>query len=151
MGGRGLALGLLLGGLACQAPAPPPPQNLVDAARIIREMMRREKLETAGFYGSYPNPKPSDFVGYISSDRGGVLWPPREASPFADDLEHGQWRSLGGTLLPRGIAYRRNRPDPDRGAQIIYRADDESGDVIVEAYTDPAGRPILVRRWKLPR
>ncbi len=145
-------LGLFLGSLACQDATPPPPQNLTDGARVIREMIRSRNLEAAGFFESYPNPKPSDFVSYINSELGVVLWPPREDSPFAgDDIELEQFRSIGEGVIPKGIAYRRNRPDPDGGLQVVYRADDETGEVIVEAYTDPTSEPVFIRRWKLPR
>ena len=147
---RRVVIGLFFAGLACQVPAPPPPRDLIDGAQILREMMSPRKLNAAGFLDSYPNPKPSDFVGYINSEMGMVLWPPREDSPFADDIELKQSRAIGETVLPKGVAYRRNRPDPDGGHQIVYRADDESGEVIVEAYTDPAAAPIFTRRWKLP-
>ena len=80
-------IGLLLESLACQAPPPPPPPDLAQAAEVIREMMSTRKLEAAGFFSAYPEPKPSDFVSFINSDRGVILWPPREDSPFADELE----------------------------------------------------------------
>ncbi len=144
-------LGLFFLSLACQDATPPPPQNLTDGARVIREMMRSRNLEPAGFFESYPDPKPSDFVSYINSGPGEVLWPPREDSPFADDIQMGQSRSVGEGVIPKGIAYRRNRPDPDGGLQVVYRADDETGEVIVEAYVVPTAEPTFVRRWKLQR
>lgn len=143
--------GLIIGSLACQDPPPPPPQDLTDGARVIREMMRSRHLEAAGFFESYPDPKPSDFVSYINSETSVFLWPPREDSPFADEIESEQSRSIGEGIIPKGIAYRRNRPDPDGGLQVVYRADDESGEVIVEAYIDPNAEPVFVRRWRLPR
>ncbi len=146
---RVVLTGLLWALGACQTPAPPPPQDLVDAARVIREMMSPRKLDDAGFYETHSNPKPSDFVSFISSDLAVGLWPPREDSPFADDNELQQSRSLGETLIPKGIAYKRNRPDPDIGRQIVYRADDERGELVVEAYVDPGDEPVFVRRWKL--
>jgi hypothetical protein len=110
-------------------------------------MMSPRKLEAAGFAGA----EPSDFVAFINSDVGVVLWPPREDSPFADETEIEQSRSIGETLLPKEIAYKRNRPDPDGGRQIVYRADDEAGEIVVEAYEDPSSDPVFVQRWKFPR
>lgn len=136
---------------ACQAPAPPPPKDLDDGAQIIREMMSPRKLEAAGFYGTHPEAKPSDFLSFINSDIGVVLWPPREDSPFADELELEQSRAIGETVIPKGIAFKRNRPDPNGGRQIVYRADDDNGEIVVEAYIDPsAEQPVFVRRWKFP-
>jgi hypothetical protein len=124
-------------------------KKLTDGARVIREMMRSRHLEAAGFFESYPDPKPSDFVNYINSGPGEVLWPLREGSPFLDEthLEHSH--SIGEGVIPKGIAYRRNRPDPDGGLQVVYLADDEAGEVVVEAYIDPTAAPAFVRRWKL--
>ncbi len=136
--------------LACQAPPPPLPRDLVDAAQVIREMMARRKLVTSGFFESYPKATPSNFVSFINSDLGGILWPPREDSIFADEIETEQTRNAGETVIPEGIAYTRNRPNPDIKRQIVYRADDESGEIVVEAYADPSAEPLFVRRWKLP-
>ena len=115
---RWALLGLFLCSLACRDATPPPPKNLTEGARVIREMMRSRNLEAASFYESHPDPKPSDFVSYINSGPGEVLWPPREDSPFADDIQSGQSHSIGEGVIPKGIAYRRNRPDPDGGLQV---------------------------------
>jgi hypothetical protein len=114
-------------------------------------MMSPRKLEAAGFPSPISGAKPSDFIGFINSDVGAILWPPREDSPFADGLEIEQSRSIGETVIPKGIAYKRNRPDLDGGRQIVYRADDEAGEIVVEAYEDPSSDPVFVRRWKFPR
>ena len=135
---------------ACRAPSHPPPEDLDDGAQVIREMMSPQKLEKAGFYGAHPEAKPSDFLRFINSDMGAVLWPPREDSPFADELELEQSRTIGETLIPKGIAFKRNRPDPNGGRQIVYRADDTRSEIIVEAYADPTSEPLFVRRWKFP-
>lgn len=145
---RFVLTGLLWALCACQTPAPPPPRDLEDAARVIREMMSPRKLDNAGFYETHPDPKPSDFVSFISSDSAVGLWPPRVDSPFADEIELQRSLSLGETLIPKGIAYKRNRPDPDGGRQIVYRADDERDEVVVEAYIDPGDEPVFIRRWK---
>lgn len=135
--------------VSCQTPLPPPPQDLADGVMVIREMMSPHKLDAAGFYQAYPDPKPSDFVNFINSDLGTILWPPREDSPFTDELEIEQSRAIGETVIPKGIAFRRNRPDPQGGRQIVYRADDENNQVVVEAYIDPEDVPVLTHRWLL--
>ncbi len=135
--------------VSCQTPPPPPPKDLADGALVIREMMSPRKLDAAGFYRAYPDPKPSDFVSFINSDLGAILWPPREDSPFADDLEIEQSRAIGETVIPKGIAFRRNRPDPEGGRQIVYRDDDKNGEIVVEAYIDPRAEPVFTRRWTL--
>jgi hypothetical protein len=112
-------------------------------------MMSPRKLDNAGFMDAYPDPKPTDFVGFISSSSAAGLWPPRVDSPFADETELEKYRSIGETLIPRGIAFKRNQPDPGGGRQIVYRADDERSEVVVEAYVDPDDEPVFVRRWKL--
>jgi hypothetical protein len=114
-------------------------------------MMSPRKLEAAGFPKPQTEAKPSDFIRFINSDVGAVLWPPREDWPFADGLEVEQSRAMGETLIPKGIAYKRNRTDPDEGRQIVYRADDEAGEIVVEAYEDPSTDPVFVQRWKFPR
>ena len=141
---------LSLGTSACRAPAPPPPEDLDNGARVIREMMSPRKLEAAGFYGAHHEAKPSDFVGFISSDIGAVLWPSREGALFADELDPEQSRAIGETVIPKGVAFKRNRPDPNGGRQIVYRADDEAGEVVVEGYVDPSSDPVFVRRWEFP-
>jgi hypothetical protein len=140
---------LIVWGPACRV-APPPPPDLVDAAQVLREMTSRRHLDQAGFFEVHPEAKPSDFVSFINSDLGEVLWPPREDSLFADEIEIEQARATGQTLIPSGIAYTRNRPNPDVKRQIVYRADDEEGEIVVEAYTDPTGEPVFVRRLRLP-
>ena len=135
--------------VSCQTPPPPPPKDLTEGALVILEMMSPHKLDAAGFYRAYPDPKPSDFVSFINSDLGAILWPPRADSPFADDSEIEQSRAIGETVIPKGIAFKRNRPDPDGGRQIVYRDDDQTGEIVVEAYIDPMAEPIFTRRWTL--
>jgi hypothetical protein len=122
---------------------------LAKGALVIREMMSPRKLDSAGFYRAYPEPKPSDFVRFINSDVGAILWPPREDSPFADESESDHSRAIGEPVIPKGIAFRRNRPDPEGARQIVYRADDDTGEIVVEAYTNPAEEPVFTRRWML--
>jgi hypothetical protein len=146
-----LLVHLLVGCLACQAPPAPAPRDLDRGARVIQEMTRHRKLEGAGFFSEFPEPKPSDFISFIHSDLGVALWPPREGSPFIDQLELEQSRAIGETLIPEGVAFKRNRPDPEGGRQIVYRADDDRGELVVEAYLDPSSEPVFVQRWKFPR
>ena len=135
--------------VSCQTPTPPPPKDLTDGSLVIREMMSSRKLDAAGFYRAYPDPKPSDFVSFINSDLGAILWPPREDSPFADNSQIEPSRATGEAMIPKGIAFKRNRPDPDGGRQIVYRHDDENGEIVVEAYVDPKTEPVFTRRWRL--
>lgn len=135
--------------VSCQTPPPTQPEDLAKGALVIREMMSPRKLDAADFYRTYPEPQPSDFVRFINSDVGAILWPPREDSPFADESEIEHSRAIGETVIPKGIAFRRNRPDPEGGRQIVYRADDDTGEIVVEAYTDPAEEPVFTRRWML--
>ena len=148
---RLVSTGLLVGCLACEPPKPPPPKDLVTAALILRDMMSEANLDRAGFLKAFPDAKPSDFVRFIGSEQGNVLWPPREESPFADEDEIALSRARGETLIPRGIAFRRGSPDPNQSRQIVYRADEARGEVVVEGYLAPDAEPVLVYRWRLPQ
>lgn len=139
---------LLLGG--CNAESELAHPDLARGARVIREMLSIQQLRRAGFYEAHAEAKPSDWMEFIDSDIGVVLWPPREDGVMMGELEIEQSRAVGETVIPAGITYHPNQPLPGTRRQITYRADDASGEIVVEAYLDPLAEPVLTYRWMLP-
>jgi len=41
-----------------------------------------------------------------------------------------------------------DKPDMDKGQQVVVRGDDERQMMIVEGYLDPQDAPVLVKEWR---
>ena len=147
---RFAALVAVLSTAACGVGREPVPPDLRQGARVIRDMVSVEKLRAAGFFEAYPDPKPSDWMSFVQSELGVVLWPPREDGPFASELEIEQSRAIGETVIPAGLTFSAERPDTEKARQIVFRADDATGEIVVEGYVDPNSAPVFTERWSLP-
>ena len=84
-------------------------------------------------------------MAYIFSDLGIAEWP-----IALDPLESEQLASVRIPALPSDVALLPNRPDPRRGKQVVLRADDTGGAVVIEAYENGIHEAVLSERRRLP-
>jgi len=118
--------------------------NLQQAADAVYYMTSERFLSRSSFRYLFPESKPSQFVSYIFSDLGVAEWP----MPF-NQMEQDQLRSAGIPALPPDVALIAHRPDLGYKQQVVLRADDAAGVVIIEAYQTPVTPPVLTAVRKI--
>jgi len=113
--------------------------DLQQAVDAVYFMTSERFLSRSGFRYLFPEAKPSQYVSYIFSDLGVAEWP-----IALDEMEEQQLRSAGIPTLPSDVVLVAQRPDPGHKQQVVLRADDSAGLVIIEAYPSPTTAPQLI-------
>ena len=133
----GLIALCLVAAIGCGgAPQELDPQ-LSQAVASVKYMTSKRWLSRSAFSATYPDAKPSDFVDYVFSDFGIAEWP-----IALDEGEREQLRSAGIPPLPPDIPLVPQAPDPTKTRQVVLRANDAEGTVIIEVYEDAFSPPI---------
>ncbi len=127
------------------------PPEIIQSQRALFQMMGHDNLSEAGFYDVYPDATPSDFVDFIHSEEGDVLWPATTDHVWEDDTPTRVVDPSTDQLMrPEGVEFVAHEVDPDRGMQLVYIPNDEDGEFIVECYIEPDERPVRVLTWEFP-
>ena len=119
--------------------------ELSQAVQSVKYMTSKRWLSKSAFRSSYPDGKPSDYVNYLFSDFGVSEWP-----IALDEMEADQLKSARIPPLPPTVVLVPNQPDPSETLQVVIRAVDGEGLVIIEAYEDPNEPPIVREERVLP-
>lgn len=143
-----LVVSLLLSFLACSNPAPP---DVEQAIRVVRYMSSANQLRRSSFLAAYSKGKPSQFVTWMFSPFGFVEWPYFQSFAESDPVAMEEAKSIRMPLVPDSVAIVPNFPDTKKGRQVVVKADDERGMIIVEAYMDSQEPPLIVQEWKFPK
>jgi hypothetical protein len=137
-------LALLLTLAAC---GPGEPPELRQAADAIAYMAAPANRSRSAFAAVYPEGKPSDYLSYLFSTLGTAEWPPSE--DWADEYEIEAARSIRMPLLPAQVKILPRQWKSGGGAQLVVRADDSRGMLILEGYGITDTEPVLRREIKL--
>jgi hypothetical protein len=135
------ALAILLMLAACDDIGPPP--ELKRGVQLIRWMTAPVQLSRS-MYSTIQDGKASTWVSYFFSDMGAAEWPETEEAAERDPMIAEQAKSAGLPLAPKGVSFSADKPNPDKGRQIVLKADDARNIIIVEAYDAPSAKPLLV-------
>ncbi len=121
--------------------------------QVVGYMSATRQLKRSSFLAVYPEGKPSDFVNWMFSPFGTAEWPPTEAMAEMDEMEGMAARSIGAPMLPKAVRLFPFKLDAEAKKQVVVKADDATGQIIVEAYLDPKSPPALEASWplKLPK
>ncbi len=142
-------LAMVMSFTACGSNAP---KELQQGVQVINAMTSVGYLSGSAFYAAYPDGKPSDYVRYTFSDIGAAEWPVAAGGMGYDEMEAEQSRSIGMPIIPAGIHYSPNTPNPSiQGMQVVLRGDDAKGVLVIEGYVNPAEKPVIVKEKKLPK
>lgn len=141
------ALALMLALTACGGSAPPELQRGVQMIRWMTAPMHLPR----SMYSAIQDGKASTWVSYFFSDMGAAEWPESEESAARDPMIKEQAKAVGMPLAPKGVTFAANAPNPAKGKQIVLKADDARGVIIVEAYNNPSSKPLLVEEIPLPK
>lgn len=119
--------------------------RLEQAARVVRYMSAPRQLKRSSFNAIFPEGKPSDFVGWMFSEMGAAQWPPSD-SEFMDPEERRALQALGMPFSPTDVQILQAL-SPQSARQVIVKADDVKGMIVVEGYLSPDQPPTIVRQW----
>lgn len=125
--------------------------QLEKAGRVVRFMSAPRQLRRSSFMVAYPEGKPSEFVSWMFSDMGAAEWPPSEWE-LMDEEERRALRAMGIPIIPKGVGIH-SHLKKEGSRQVIVKADDALGLVIIEGYLTPGQPPVLTKHWpfQLPR
>jgi len=120
--------------------------DLKRAANVVRHMSAPRQIRQSSFSTLAEKGTPSQFVNWLFSSLGAADWPPSEAS--ADSMEREQARVIHAPLIPAGVGIVPWKVNPEAGQQVVVKADDERGVIIVEGYLQPDGPPVFKDEWE---
>lgn len=126
-----------------------PPSDFEGGFEVVRWWTSPFARTRSAFSYSYPEQKPSQLIAYVFSPLGASEWPPMEGSGEFSPEEESMIRGSGQPLIPAGLAFVSDGPDPDKQRQIVLRADDAQNMIIAEAYADPVKPPVERREYRL--
>mgnify|MGYP001024804047 CR=1 FL=1 len=124
--------------------------ELNKAIRVVRYMSAERQLQRSAFRFTYPEGRPEQFVEWMFSPIGSAIWPPVAGGGEFSQEEEKMIQKTGIPFLPSGVSLVSNKPDMDRGQQVVVRGDDERQMMVVEGYLDPQETPVLAKEWRFP-
>ena len=127
---------------ACSGPAVDP--RLQQAVTAVEYMTTQRFLADSAFSHVHPERRPSDYVSYLFSTMGSAEWP----IAFDQDEEE-QLRSARIPIMPRDLPIVPHKPNSGVDLQVVVRADDAAGLVIIDAYEKAGEDPVLVVERRL--
>lgn len=121
------------------------PADLRQGQRVLVQMMGERTLEHVGFFEAYPEGGPSDFVEFVGSEKGQVLWPRTVREFHRESTDPTRQETPGRALRPDDVGFSAWEPDPSLGRQLVYIPDDEESVMYIEGYDEAVDEP--VHRW----
>ena len=113
--------------------------RLEQAVLAVKYMTSKRYISQSVFSTMYPDQKPSEYIEFLFSTIGSAEWP-----IAFDEGEEEQLRSVGIPILPLDLAILPHKPDLNTDLQVVLKADDKKGLIIVEAYEKAGEGPVLV-------
>ncbi|MFU8803846.1 MAG: hypothetical protein ACNA8W_08575 [Bradymonadaceae bacterium] len=124
--------------------------------RVLKQMMGERTLQTGGFFEAYPEGGPSDFVNYVNTEEGAIMWPMtrREYHSISSlDQAHASHHHKpikGRFLRPDDVEFQPHELNPAGGRQLVYIPFDDRGIIEVRAYESPQSEPLFVSHLPFP-
>lgn len=117
--------------------------------RIIYQMAGSQTLEKAGFFETYPDGRPSDFVRFLQSRRGDILWPP--APPEKNGYEPSYRQSSDNRIQkPDSLTFSAHDRTTREKPEIVYLPDDANHQIIVKGFDPGQDGPAFVYEFDFP-
>lgn len=126
------------------------PPDLYRGVAMIKSMTSPMHLSRSA-YSVVQDGKPSTYVKFMFSSMGVAEWPDSEEAAERDPALKEQAAAGHRALVPKGLSFAANAPDPAKSHQIVLKADDAKGILIIEAYDNPAAKPLLIESIHLPK
>ncbi len=123
--------------------------SLRKGIQLVRYLSAPKQIKQSSFLAIYPQGKPSDFVNWMFSIFGTAEWSPPNFSLEMEEMEGTQTLSRGMPLLPRDVRLFPFKLNAEFGKQVVVKADDAAGLILVEGYLDPKTPPNQSEQWPL--
>ena len=122
--------------------------QLERGVQVVRYLSAPRQLSRSSFLAVYPQGRPSDFVKWMFSPMGTAEWPPAEDGVDETALEAAKTQRL--PVIPAGLRIVAEKLySEQKSHQLVVKADDARGMLVVEAYTEPDRPPAFTREWPL--
>lgn len=109
--------------------------ELEQAAKAVGIMLRPMRFQKSCFNVLHPAGKPSEFITFMFSDAGVAEWPDGEYEFGFPEMVH-----LNPNVRKVGVE-----------KQIVIKANDADGEIVVEAYGNYSEKPAFIKRYQIPR
>jgi hypothetical protein len=126
--------------------------SLQKAERFVRYVSSERQLKRSSFLALAGKKTPSHFVMWMFSPMGYAEWYVVEGSNLefsADELKMIQ-RS-GIPSIPSDVAIVSEKPNLERGKQVVVRGNNVKNMIIAESYLNPNEPPVRIREWEFPQ
>jgi hypothetical protein len=125
--------------------------QLKKGVQVVRYLSAERQLKRSSFM-VLKERKPSKFVDWLFSPLGIAEWPPWEDSHLEFDLDELKaMKKMGVPLIPKNLALVPLEVDPEKGRQIVVRADDQKRILIIEGFINPKDPPALKEEILFPK
>jgi hypothetical protein len=125
-----------------------PYPELERGVQVVRYLSSPKQMQGSSFLAVYPKGRPSEFVKWMFSPMGTSEWPPVQNGMEMVGLEQAMVQRI--PVIPANLHIVEENPHPDKKLhQLVVKADDARGMLVVDAYTDPAQPPVFTREWSL--
>jgi hypothetical protein len=129
--------------------------QLEKAGRMVRYLSALRQLQRSSFMAFYPEGKPSEFVSWMFSEISAAERPPSEweLDPMErEGMRTVGMRTVGMPIIPNNVRIY-SHLIKDGSKQVVVKADDGRGLILIEGYLAPDQPPVLSKQWpfKLPR
>ena len=114
------------------------------AIRVVRHMPAERQLQHSVFRFTYPEGRPEQFVEWMFFPIGSAIWPPVKGGGEFSKEEEKMIQKTGIPFLPSGVSLVSDKPDMDRGQQVVVRGYDERQMMVVVGCLDPQDALVLV-------
>lgn len=117
--------------------------RLEQAVKVVRYLSAPRQVSRSSFSAMFPDQRPSEFVKWMFSTPGKASWPPVEDG-HGDEVEAAQ--SLRIPMIPKDTLILPGQPHLNKaGRQLVVKADDPRGLLVVEGYFDSRHPPVFTR------
>jgi hypothetical protein len=118
--------------------------------RIIYQMAGSQTLDKAGFYETYSDARPSDFVSFLQSRSGQKLWPPSKQDQTSSNEPSYRLESSNRILKPENLSFAAGERTSWDQPQVVYAADDANNKLLVRGYDPGKDEPMYVYDFDFP-
>ncbi len=125
--------------------------GLQKAERVVRYVSSKRQLKRSSFTAFAGENTPSRFVKWMFSSMGYAEWYMVDAPGEFSAEELKMIKKTGVPLLPPDVAIVPDKPNPERGKQVVVKPDNARNMIIVESYLDPQGAPVRTGEWEFPK
>ncbi len=125
--------------------------GLQKAENVVRYVSSKHQLKRSSFPALAGEKSPSQFVKWMFSAMGSAEWYMVDASGEFSSDELKMIKKTGVPLLPPDVTIVPDKPNFERGKQVVVKSDNVKNMIVIESYLDPKEPPVRTREWEFPK